>query len=70
MLLIRLPEIVVRVSLDTCAEDKCKLAGMRRDMQVDKSNTVFESLFQNLDLALCPSLCRNRVLFRILAQDS
>jgi hypothetical protein len=38
-------------------------------MQVDKSNTICESLFQNLGLVLCPSLCRNRVLFQILAQD-
>jgi hypothetical protein len=43
---------------------------MRKDMQVDKSNTICESLFQNLDLLLCPILCRNRTLFQNLAQDS
>jgi hypothetical protein len=37
---------------------------MHRDMQADKSNTICESLFQNLDLVLCPSL------FQTLAQDS
>jgi len=54
------------VLLDTCAEDMRKLAGMRRDILVDKSSTLCESLC----LVLCPNLYRNQILFQIQARDS